>query len=55
MGLRPAPQTLVAILAESLAVLLLGVALLEARAASRTQSVMPAMASPTTSAAREAA
>jgi hypothetical protein len=56
IGLRPAPQTLVAIVAESLATLLLGVAMLEGRAATRNATVTaPAAVSPARPGAREAA
>jgi hypothetical protein len=55
IGLRPAPQTLVAIVAELLATLLLGVALLEARAAARVETVPATVASPADRAARRAA
>ena len=46
IGLRPAPQTLIAIVAESVAVLLLGVAMVEGRSATRSQTVRAAVASP---------
>jgi len=46
IGLLPAPQTLIAIAAESVAVLLLGVAVLEGRSATRNQTVRAAVASP---------
>jgi hypothetical protein len=55
IGLRPAPQALVAIVAESLAVLLLSVAMLEGRAATTNQPVTAAVTSPTGRAARDAA
>lgn len=46
MGLRPAPQTVIAIAAESLATLLLGVAMLEGRAASHNRTVTAVEALP---------
>jgi hypothetical protein len=55
VGLRPAPQTLIAIVTESLAALLLGVAMLEARAAVRAQNVTGAMASLSDRTVRDAA
>jgi hypothetical protein len=55
IGLRPAPQTLVAIVAESLAALLLGVAMLEGRATTRTQTVTAVAVSTSGRAARDAA
>jgi hypothetical protein len=55
IGLRPAPQTLVAIVAEVLATLLLGIAVLDARAAARLETVPAAAASPADRAARRAA
>jgi hypothetical protein len=47
IGLRPAPQTVIAIAAESLATLLLTVAVLEGRARTPDQAVIAAAASPT--------
>lgn len=55
IGLRPAPQTLVAIVAEFLATVLLGVALLAERAATRGVAVTPAVMSAAHGAARDAA
>jgi hypothetical protein len=55
IGLRPAPQTLVAIVAESLATVLLSAAMLEAWAATRRQLVKAAVATPARRAARHAA
>jgi hypothetical protein len=55
IGLRPAPQTLIAIVAESLAILVLGVAMLEARVAARDRTVAPAVAPPIGHAARDIA
>ena len=55
IGLRPAPQTLVAIVAEFLATVLLGVALLEERSAMGRVAVTPAVVSPARRAARDAA
>jgi hypothetical protein len=55
IGLRPAPQTLVAIAAESLATLLLGVAVLEDRAAARKQTVTALVTPPARRPARHAA
>ena len=55
MGLRPAPQTLIAIVAESLATLVLSVAMLEARVAARDRSVAPAVARRIGHAARDVA
>jgi hypothetical protein len=53
MGLRPAPQTLVAIVAEALAALLLSVAMFEGRAGKRAFTA--AVASPAPRATRDAA
>ena len=55
IGLQPAPQTIIAIVAESLATLLLGVAVLEGWAATRKQSARAAVPSPVGRAMREAA
>ena len=55
IGLRPAPQTLVAIVVESLAVLLLSVAMFEGRAARANRALTPAVASPSPRATRDAA
>ena len=55
IGLRPAPQTLIAIVAESLATLVLAVAMLEERAAAHNQTVTTTVAPPTGRAARDAA
>ena len=55
MGLRPAPQTVIAIVAESLATLVLGAAMLEARVAARDRSVAPAVAQRIGHAARDVA
>ena len=55
IGLRPAPQTLVAIVAESLAAVLLTVAMFEGRAAVRTPSALAAIALPPGRVTRDAA
>lgn len=55
IGLQPAPQTIIAIITESLATLLLGVAVLEGWAATRNQTVPAAVAAPDAGAVREAA
>jgi len=55
IGLRPAPQTLIAIVAESLATLLLGLAMLEALRTTPRQTVTAAAESPSRPAARDAA
>lgn len=55
VGLRPAPQTLIAIVTESLAALFLGVAMLEARAAARAQNVTGAITSLSDRTVRDAA
>ena len=55
MGLRPAPQTLVAIVAESLATLFLGVAMLQARATTYRETVTALAPSHNRRAARKAA
>ena len=55
IGLRPAPQTLVAIVTESLATLFLTVAVFEGRTVTHNKTFTPAVASPTGSAARDAA
>ena len=55
IGLRPAPQTLIAIVVESLAVLLLGVAMLQAHSVGREPAVVPAVAPAGGHAARNAA
>ena len=55
IGLRPAPQTLIAIVAESLAVLFLGVAMLQANSVGREPAVVPAVAPAGGAAARNAA
>jgi hypothetical protein len=54
IGLRPAPQTLIAIVVESLAAILLGLAMVIARPAARSQTV-EAVASPNGRAFRDAA
>jgi hypothetical protein len=54
IGLRPAPQTLIAIVAESLAALLLSVAMLEARTV-RSLKVAEAVSAPTRRSVRDAA
>jgi hypothetical protein len=55
IGLRPAPQTLVAIVAESLAAVLLSAAILEGRAAIRTPIPVTTVAPPAHGSARDAA
>jgi hypothetical protein len=55
IGLRPAPQTLIAIGAESLAALLLGVAMLAGRTAVPNQTVTAPVESPSSRAVRDAA
>jgi hypothetical protein len=55
IGLRPAPQTLIAIVAEALAAVLLSIATLEGRATSRDRAVVAATASPAGHATRDAA
>jgi hypothetical protein len=55
IGLRPAPQTLIAIVAESLATVLLGVAMLEGRAARSDERLVPAVEASTGRVARNAA
>lgn len=55
IGLRPAPQTLIAIVVESLAAVLLAVAMLQARAASRRQEVAAAVVHSSRATMRDAA
>jgi hypothetical protein len=55
IGLRPAPQTLIAIVAESLATVLLSVAMVEGRVATRNPMVRTTVVPPTRRAARDAA
>jgi hypothetical protein len=55
IGLRPAPQTLIAIVVESLAVLLLAVAIVLARTTARNQTVAAAIESPSDHAISDAA
>jgi hypothetical protein len=55
IGLRPAPQTLIAILVESLAALLLAVAIVLDRTTVRNQTVAAASESPSDHAIRDAA
>jgi hypothetical protein len=55
IGLQPAPQTIIAIVVESIAALLLTVAVLERWAAARTRSPAPAVAASTRRPMREAA
>ena len=55
IGLRPAPQTLIAIVAESLATLLLGAAMLQGLRTTPGQAVTVAAGSPSRPAARDAA
>jgi len=55
IGLRPAPQTLIAIVAESLAAVLLGVAMLRGLSSTRRQTVTAAAESPCRPVARDAA
>jgi hypothetical protein len=55
IGLRPAPQTLVAIVAESLAAVLLSAAMFEGRAAIRTPIPVTTVAPPARGSARDAA
>jgi hypothetical protein len=55
IGLRPAPQTVIAIVAESLAALLLTLAMFEGRAKASERTVITAAASPPAHRARDAA
>jgi hypothetical protein len=55
IGLRPAPQTLAAIVVESLATLLLSAAMLEGRSAAQNPAVTAAVISPANRPARDAA
>jgi hypothetical protein len=55
IGLRPAPQTLIAIGAESLATLLLGVAMVQGLRTAPSQTVIAATESPSRPASRDAA
>jgi hypothetical protein len=55
IGLRPAPQTLIAIAVESLATVLLAIAMLRARAAGRRHDTGAGMVHPTRATMREAA
>jgi hypothetical protein len=55
IGLRPAPQTLVAIVGESLAAVLLSAAMFEGRAAIRTPIPVTTVAPPARGSARDAA
>ena len=55
MGLQPAPQTLIAIVTEALAALLLSVAMLESHLAARQPIPLPEMSRPRRPAARDAA
>jgi hypothetical protein len=55
IGLRPAPQTLIAIVVESLATLLLGLAVVIARPGAKNQTAAEALVSPSGRALRDAA
>jgi hypothetical protein len=55
IGLRPAPQTLIAIVVESLATVLLAIAMLQARTAARRQDLGARMVHPSRASMRDAA
>jgi hypothetical protein len=55
IGLRPAPQTLITIVVESLAAILLAIAMLQTWAAGRRQDVATGIADPSRESVREAA